>query len=706
MRAVPDPGRRAGKQTGREPNRSAEASAWDSAVSSVGGDHFRPDIEGLRAVAILAVLAFHARIPLLQGGFIGVDVFFVISGYLITGLLLRELRSSGRIDLRRFYARRARRLLPAALVVIVATLVASWFLLPVIDFPDVARDGAAAAVYISNYRFALVATDYFAAQSAPSPLLHYWSLGVEEQFYLFWPLLLLVATRLWAVGRLWAVALGIAVASFALSFWITQVDAPWAFYSLPTRAWQLALGALAALGILALPARWPSMVAAAVTALGLGLIGAGVLLITPSTPFPGIAALLPAAGSALVIVGGERHRTFFGRALATPVPRWFGRISYSLYLWHWPILILGPLLIGHGGILLRIALALVAIGVAALSTWFIETPFRVGGGSRLPSGRTLVFAGSSSLAVALAAVLVSGSLFAAPIADVPRPSLPASGDPQPALLQPDLSGPIPDGLRPTLAQARDDRGPIGQETCVTLILETEPDPCVVGDPSATTTVVLYGDSHAAMWLPALELMAADRHWRVVPVIKVACPPFDVSVWRPSLDRALTECDRWRPLAMDLIAREHPAIVFVAGSRNYQLVDPQGRPLPTNAYAGWEPGMLRTLAALRALAQRVVLIGESPHFHFDPPRCLATAGRIEACTVPRRRIVSAAYAALERSTTEATGTDLIPTIPWLCQKESCPLILGDYLVYRNNGHLTATITTVLAQQLSWAFDRLR
>jgi hypothetical protein len=301
--------------------------------------------------------------------------------------------------------------------------------------------------------------------------------------------------------------------------------------------------------------------------------------------------------------------------------------------------------------------------------------------------------------------MVSGSLFAPPVADVPAPSLPASGDPQPALLQPILAGPIPEGLRPTLAQARDDRGPIGQETCVTLIVETQPDPCVVGDQQGSTTVVLYGDSHAAMWLPAIELMAADRHWRVVPVIKVACPPFEVSVWRPSLDRPLTECDQWRPLAMDVIAREHPAIIFVAGSRNYQLVSASGQPLPTNAYAGWESGMLRTLTALRGLTERVVLIGESPHFHFDPPRCLATEGRVEACTVPRRRLVSSAYEELEHRTTAASGAHLIPTIPWLCRADSCPLILGDYLVYRNNGHLTATITTVLAQQLSWAFDHL-
>jgi peptidoglycan/LPS O-acetylase OafA/YrhL len=518
----------------REVNVRAEASAWDTAVSSVGGDHFRPDIEGLRAVAVLAVLAFHARIPFLQGGFIGVDAFFVISGYLITGLLLRELRGNGRIELGRFYARRARRLLPAALFVIFATLLASWFVLSPIDFPEAARDGAAASLYVSNYRFALVATDYFAAQSAPSPLLHYWSLGVEEQFYLFWPLLLLVVARVWAVRRFWVVAMAVAVVSFALSLLITAVDAPWAFYSLPTRAWQLSLGALAALGILALPARWPSVAATAVSAAGLALIGAGVLLITPSTPYPGVAALLPAVGTVLVIVGGERRGTPVSRALATPVPRWFGRISYSLYLWHWPILILGPIVMGGGGLRLRIGLAAVSIAVAALSTRFIETPFRTGRASRLPSGRALAFAGGSSLAIALAALLVSGSLFSAPVAELPRPSLPAAGDPQPPLMVPRLAGPIPGDLQPTLLKARDDRGPIGQDTCVTLIIETEPDPCVIGDEKATTTVVLYGDSHAAMWLPALELIASERHWRIVPVIKVACPPFDVSVWRPAL----------------------------------------------------------------------------------------------------------------------------------------------------------------------------
>ncbi|HWH24471.1 MAG TPA: acyltransferase, partial [Candidatus Limnocylindria bacterium] len=222
-------------------------SGWDRAVSPSEPSHFRPDIEGLRAVAILAVLAFHAGIAQAPGGFVGVDVFFVISGFLITGLLLREFGAAGRIDLPSFYARRARRLLPAALVVIAATVAVSAVVLPSVDVPDVAADGAAAALYVSNYRFALTATDYFAADTLHSPLLHYWSLAVEEQFYLFWPLLLLLGARYLGVRRLWWLVALIGLLSFALSVVVTGIEQPWAFYSLPTRAWQLALGGLIAL---------------------------------------------------------------------------------------------------------------------------------------------------------------------------------------------------------------------------------------------------------------------------------------------------------------------------------------------------------------------------------------------------------------------------------------------------------------------------
>jgi peptidoglycan/LPS O-acetylase OafA/YrhL len=216
---------------------------------SDGRAPFRPDIEGLRAIAVLLVLAYHARIPGFTGGYIGVDVFYVVSGFLITGLIVRELQATGRVDLPAFYARRARRLLPAALVVIAVTVIASAIVLPPLRVPDVAGDAAAAALYVSNIRFAAQATDYLQAELDPSPLLHFWSLGVEEQFYLFWPaLLFLVARRRFEVRRLASVVAAVAVLSFVLGVAWTSTDAPLAFFLLPARAWELAVGAGLALG--------------------------------------------------------------------------------------------------------------------------------------------------------------------------------------------------------------------------------------------------------------------------------------------------------------------------------------------------------------------------------------------------------------------------------------------------------------------------
>ncbi|HET9436165.1 MAG TPA: acyltransferase, partial [Candidatus Limnocylindrales bacterium] len=268
------------------------------------GAGFRPDVEGLRGLAVALVVLFHAGLPV-PGGFVGVDVFFVISGFLITGLLLREHERAGRVSLTRFYARRIRRLLPAAAVVVVATLAATWAFIGPLDRPDVIADGAAAALSVSNIRFALAEGDYFAAISQPSPFLHFWSLSVEEQFYLAWPALLLVAGR----GRRLFVGLvlGLIVAgSFAANLLLTETAVGWAFYSLPTRAWQLGLGGL--LAVLAGQIGSPGRLVAALGGLSgwvaLGAIAATGLALAESTPYPGWAALLPTVAAAVLIATG------------------------------------------------------------------------------------------------------------------------------------------------------------------------------------------------------------------------------------------------------------------------------------------------------------------------------------------------------------------------------------------------------------------
>ena len=262
--------------------------------------HFRADLEGLRGVAILLVLLCHIRLPGAEAGFIGVDVFFVLSGFLITGLLIGERERTGGIDLIAFYTRRVRRIFPAAALVLATTLVAAQFLISPLDLPRIGVDIGAAGLSMANIRFALGATDYFASTD-PSPVLHYWSLGVEEQFYLVWPVLLVAAARLARPRTAMALlCVAIVIGSFLLSFALTSSSAASAYFLLPARAWQLAIGGLLALAGVWL-ARTPGPMLAATGWLGVGLLVAAVLVIGPMTPYPGVASLLPTIGAVTII---------------------------------------------------------------------------------------------------------------------------------------------------------------------------------------------------------------------------------------------------------------------------------------------------------------------------------------------------------------------------------------------------------------------
>ncbi len=340
--------------------------------------HFRPDLEGLRGLAILLVVIFHAAPGLLGGGFIGVDVFFVISGFLITGLLARELDRTGRIALGNFYARRVRRLLPAAILAIGATLLLSAWILPPLEAPRVAGDGIAAALSVSNLRFALAAGDYFSTVGSPSPFLHYWSLSVEEQFYLVWPATLIIAflvgRSLRAVGVMVAV---VGIASLVLAIVLTDSAPNWAFFSLPTRAWQLALGGL--LAIAALERRQGTALSTVLALggwLGLGAVLLGGYAIDESIAYPGLWALIPTLGAVGIIAGGDRVAGP-GLLLRLAPVRFLGRISYSLYLWHWPLLVLPAVALGGQlSPLATLALVGLAIIVASASTFLVEEPIR------------------------------------------------------------------------------------------------------------------------------------------------------------------------------------------------------------------------------------------------------------------------------------------------------------------------------------------
>jgi peptidoglycan/LPS O-acetylase OafA/YrhL len=682
-------------------------SAWDTPVSPDARPHFRPDIEGLRAVAILSVLAYHARIPGFPGGFVGVDVFFVISGFLITGLLLREHDSTGRIDLASFYARRARRLLPAALAVVAVTVGASALIVSSLQFPEVAGDGAAAALYVSNYRFALSATDYFAADAPPSPLLHYWSLAVEEQFYLFWPLLLIVVIGLWSRRSVWRPVLAVAAVSLVLSVVVTGIQPPWAFYSLGTRAWQIALGALIAIGAARLQAvDRPRRLMEALAVAGVGLIAAAIVLVNDTTPYPGLAATLPALGAGLLIITGERGELLTTRALASTVPRWFGRISYSLYLWHWPVLVLGLAVLGASDLPTRIGLALASIAIAVASTRYIERPFRASGSSPIRSARTLARSGAVSLGIAGVALAAAVSVAPPSSGSVSLGALPDPSDAMPPALTPVLSGPLPANLQPSLFEARTDRDGLAADGCQTPTTESTLRDCSYGDPDARTTVVLFGDSHAAMWLPALERIASERHWRIVPLVKFSCPPVNVTVWDNHLKRTFHECDAWRSAALARIDELRPSITFVVTSRGYQVAGDDGNPVsPELRRVAWRDGLVETLTETRRSSREVVLIGESPHHDDDPLECLADSPGMESCDTARSDVVNLAYEELEASAARQSAVIFLRSTDWLCSDGACPLVMDNLLVYRDPGHLTATITAALAPRLLWELDRL-
>ena len=766
-----------------------------SAVSPGGtrseGGAFRPELEGLRAVAVGLVLLYHAGVPGIGGGFVGVDVFFVLSGFLITGLIVRELDATGRIDLPSFYARRARRLLPAAAAAIAGTIILSAILLPPLRMPDVAGDAAAASLYVSNIRFAAQATDYLASDLAPSPLLHFWSLGVEEQFYLFWPALLLVAATVGRRVRLGggrgavppmrgvaarsvagvdaariagvdaarvagvdaavtrrrlALVIGVVVAaSFAASLVLTSASEPWAFFSLPTRAWELGLGALVALAAARL-ALLPGWLGGVLVGAGLGLVAFAGVVISQTTPFPGTAALLPTIGAGLVIAGGAAGAaTAPARLLARPAMRFLGRISYSLYLWHWPILVLPAAAIeGELPLVVRLGLAAISIGVAAASQRWIEDPIRHGRFVGLRVRRTLAVAGATSVAVALLSVGLGSAASAAlgpgpgvaaastdpnvllpdplasadaasagaatatpagPARSSPAASASASGNPtaRPAT----IGGPVPANLTPSLAAVRSDNPAIYDDGCHLDIPTSVPkSTCVFGDPASPTTVVLFGDSHAAQWFPALDRLARVEGWKLLTDTKSACTPVSVAVYYDPLNRAYTECDAWRQHVFDQLATLHPTAVIVTTSRGYRLIDGSTTPTSFERPDLWRAGMAATLARLAGLSPHVVLLGDTPRSRFDAPVCLsAHLDDSLACATPLTESIDQAWTAQDARQAAAAGATFIDPTPWVCPTEPCPIVIGSYLVFRDAHHLTTAFATALAGRLLHALPPL-
>ena len=599
------------------------------------------EIQGLRALAATLVLLFHAK--LVSGGFIGVDIFYVISGFLITGLLLSELNGAGRISLKAFYLRRSKRLLPASFLVLFVTAIFAWLVLPAISRGSIGRDLIATTLYISNYLFAWWQNDYQNLNATPSPFIHYWSLAVEEQFYLFWPLFIIALAKLKNTRKFVIGFSLVTVISFALGVWLTAVAPIWAFYSLPTRAWELSIGALIAL-LPSLKRQSPI----------LAIFGVGALLVSTirfneSTAFPGVYALLPVIGTAALLSSIGAWPQPLKWLATNRISVWLGKISYPLYLWHWPVLVLPIALFARELYLWeRIAALVVTVILADLTTRYVEEPLRV---KKLLPRQVLI----GTVAAMLISLLVGFGIAKSTTSSI-----------------------LIDGKQVTLASIEARPTPY-DDGCHLNYHQSISPLCEFGKLDGSKTVVLYGDSHAVQWFPALEKLANQKGFKLITLTKSACPSIDVV--RESVGAfKMSNCASWRESAIKRISAVKPDLVILS---SFEHFIPPGNPRAVKQW--WAAGSERTLQTLKPLTGKIIYLLDTPLPTRNIPSCLATTKAEKCLADPNLGLPQVA------------DFEVIDPSEWLCDGTCSGIVRGN-VAYRDASHISVATSLELSDRL--------
>jgi peptidoglycan/LPS O-acetylase OafA/YrhL len=668
---------------------------------------FLPEVQALRALAVALVVIYHLRPDVVPGGYIGVDVFFVISGFLITGHMLREVRTTGRLRLGHFWANRARRILPASLLVVAVVLLTTPILMPITDWAEISRQGLASVLYVQNWALVGNAVDYLASDTAATPFQHFWSLAVEEQFYILWPLVVLAAAVVAARSRrgpralttALLVAFGLLVAaSFAWNLISVADEDPAAYFATTTRLWELGAG-----GLLAVTLRYTERFRLARSALalaGVGAIAVGAMTLTAETPFPGTAALLPVLGTVAVIAAG---RTAGLGSLTWIVDRapvqWLGNVSYSLYLWHFPIIVWfteyadgEPTKLESLGLL---GLMLVAAGA---SYTFVEQPLRSTAWLKNHDPRSLGFA-ATAMAVACALTLVPTAR-AAQVErdwDALAASIEVSTEPggiygahTAADGKLDVFTNGTTAIRPNPITAVDDMEIALQSPCRSELSTETSKVCEYGDPTSDTVVALIGDSHARMLTTPLVNLAEERGWRLLGFFHNSCPfSYEERAWNAD------DCEALNTESMEQLRTAEPDAVITSylGRNGFRDTD-----------TGMEPG-IKGFADLwndlHDLGAGVYVVKDVPEAKNKSQACVAeNYENPERCAINRDRAM-VRRDLVDKAAELAPHATVIDFTDFYCGPAKCHQVVGNVLVYRDRGHITNTFALTLQPYLAQA-----